>query len=414
MHDHVEELLKTAKATFDLTEPAHQERLYALTRALLEIPNLPLRSLQELDRKGDTPLEFKIAVKLVQSRRFLLRNTQPVKIGITFSMWGEQHRLRPQSPENPHGEDALRIKLDQLAWATQGTQVAWKLYPVDGGCPHGSGEIAEEIAARHSFGQHVAVLYLDKILPTRYPPLSALQSADESRKGGEIIAGCLRAMQDGAEAVIYTDADNSVHLGQIGLLLEQFMTAGAHIVIGNRKDADSVFVKQEDRSGTGIKLFRHIQRMILQTIIARGVRDTQAPFKLYDCSILQQILPRATDFGFSFDTDWLLIALALEQEFESIPFAFIDSAADSSFLSDRLENMTAMLRGIMHQVKYHGIPHNEEMARVIDEELRNPADVSIIMNALPPKLRDGKEQDLGNPTLMSPAEIRTWIRANRA
>ena len=116
----------------------------------------------------------------------------------------------------------------------------------------------------------------------------------------------MHAISDGKDAVIYTDADNSVHLGQIGLLLRPFIEDNCRVVLGNRKHPDAVLVKEEGRWGIGIKLLRHMQRMVAQAIISRNILDTQAAFKLYEISVLRKIIAKPTVFDFSFDTDWLL------------------------------------------------------------------------------------------------------------
>jgi hypothetical protein len=72
------------------------------------------------------------------------------------------------------------------------------------------------IAAEYGQSNAVQVLFPADHLPAATGPLRRLASADDSRKAGAIILGCMQAIADGAEAVIYTDADNSVHLGQIG------------------------------------------------------------------------------------------------------------------------------------------------------------------------------------------------------
>ena len=125
------------------------------------------------------------------------------------------------------------------------------------------------------------MLFLEKALPTTQTPLNNLKSAEDSRKGGAILLGCDKALQDGADVVIYTDADNSVHLSQIGLLIRPHLENGYKVVLGNRKDRDAVLVKQENRWGIGIKALRHMQRMIGVSIFARDIRDSQAAFKLY-------------------------------------------------------------------------------------------------------------------------------------
>jgi len=148
-------LIAQAKTTFDLTEPADRNSLYHLTELLLQVPGLSLNVLKHVARKTDTPLEFKIAVKLVESKKFLLGNKQPVKIGVVFAMWGEQHRLYPKNQSNPHGEDLLRVKLEQLDWAAQNSAIDWTLYAVDDGCPYNSGQIAAEIAHSPIYYPHL-------------------------------------------------------------------------------------------------------------------------------------------------------------------------------------------------------------------------------------------------------------------
>ena len=59
-------LLASAKTTFDLNEPADQESLYALTSTLLAMSDLTSDALQATVQQSDTPLEFKLAAKLVK------------------------------------------------------------------------------------------------------------------------------------------------------------------------------------------------------------------------------------------------------------------------------------------------------------------------------------------------------------
>ena len=110
-------LVESSGTKFDLTEPADQESLYALTNTLLEISDLSLEELRNTARDVDTPLEFKIAAKIVESKKCLVSNKQEMKLAVVFAMWGEQNRLLPKSTDNPNGEDLLCVKLQQLDWA---------------------------------------------------------------------------------------------------------------------------------------------------------------------------------------------------------------------------------------------------------------------------------------------------------
>jgi hypothetical protein len=211
----IETLLSNARSTFDLREPRHQESLYTLTEALLEMTHLTSEALNRAGRRPDTPLEFKLAAKLVDSRQYLFKAQTPLNIGVVYAMWGEHSRLLPKSKLNPNGEDSLRTKIKQLDWVTKDTPLDWTLYGADDGCPHESGKIALQVIETHPLKNKVKVLFLNDAVPTPNGPLRALRSADASRKAGAIILGCMQAVSDGKDAVIYTDADNSVHLGQI-------------------------------------------------------------------------------------------------------------------------------------------------------------------------------------------------------
>ena len=408
-------LLANARTTFTLNEAADQESLYALTAALLEIPDLTPDELQAAVRGPDAPLEIKLAAKLVNSRRYASGVQRPVNIGVVFAMWGEQNRLLPKSDRNPNGEDSLRTKIQQLHWVTAGTQIDWTLYAVDDGCPHASGRIAQQVADAHPLGDRVKVLFLDQAVPARTGPLKALKSANDSHKAGSIILGCMQAITDGKDAVIYTDADNSVHLGQIGLLIRPFVDDNRRVVLGNRKHADAVLVKQEGRWGIGIKLLRHMQRMVGQAIFARNILDTQAAFKLYERNILQQIIAEPTVFDFSFDTDWLLAAISMDEPLAQVPFAFIDSFAESASITQGpMTTWETLLMGLVKSVRRHGVPHSEGMARVLDEEIHSSSDLDLLIRHLPPELANADAADLGDPEVMSPEAVQAWIQQRKS
>ena len=411
----VEQLLQNAKTKFDLTEAVDQASLYALAEALLALPNVDLAQLKQMALESDAPLEFKIAVKLVESRQFMQSITAPLNIAVIFAMWGEQNRLHPKSEENPHGEDSLRTKLAQLEWATKDTPVAWTLIAVDDGCPHESGHIAQAIAQDHPLGEHVQVRFLTDALPTESGPLAELASANDSRKGGAIIYGCMTALENGVDAVIYTDADNSVHLGQIGLLLRPYLAENYRMVLGNRKHPEAVLVKQEGRWGIGIKVLRHMQRMIGQAIFSRDIRDTQAAFKLYQADLLQQIIAKPTVYDFSFDTDWILAAIAMDEPFAKVPFAFIDSAAESASITQGpMTTWETLLLGLRKAVAARGVPTNEDMARVLDEEIHDYRDLELLINHLPAELEAATDAQLGDPAVMSPQVLQGWIQKRKA
>ncbi len=403
-----------ARRDFDLTRPSDQESVRALSEILEAYREEEVDSALDSVKEG-APLEAGIAALLARSRRWIHAKKPETHVGIVFAMWGEQNRLLPASAENPNGENSLVTKLEQLDWATRDApDLKWTLYAVDDGCPHGSAAIASKLAAGNPLGDRVRVLSLADALPAESGPLRNLASADDSRKAGAIILGAMQAIEDGANSVVYTDADSSVHLGQIGILLEPFLERNRRVVLGNRKHARSVLVKDAARWGIGIKILRHMQRMAGKAIFSRGILDTQAAFKLYEIELLKEIIATPTVYDFSFDTDWILAALKGEVDIEQVPFAFIDSFAESASITQGpMTTWETLLFGLVKAVRRHGFAEgaSAEMCAVIDEEIRDYRDLERIIDLLPPELENAGESDFGDASTMSPQVLRDWLRA---
>ena len=392
----------------DLTHPASQPRVRELADALLDADPDPA-ALRALGRDPDVGIDVRVATRLAESRRLVTEGPLDVgEIVVQCAMWGEQRRLRPRDDDNPLGEDALRVKLDQLGWLLSDTPVRWRLQAIDDGCPDGSADVAERMAADHDLGDRVQVLRLADALPADSGPLTGLADVDSSRKGGAMILGAHTAMEAGAGAVVLTDADTSVDLGQLGLLLAPFV-AGAQVVIGDRKHQDSVLRKAEARWGPGIVVLRHMQRMVGRALFSRGLRDTQAAFKLYGRDALADILEAPSTFGFSFDSDWLYGALRGGHDIAATPFAFVDSFAESASITQGpMTTWESLLVGLTASARARGVDHDEQMAAVIDDYAS--ADVlDIVVQQIPPQLENVEPADLGERTVMSPADLRAWL-----
>lgn len=408
------ELSQQANEHFDLTDNEQQRTLLQLAERLDALDALSVGDLKQLAIEVQAPLEFRLAVKLVDSKRFVRTIEQPIKVGVVFAMWGEHNRLNPKHVQNPNGEDSLRAKVDQLTWITKDSQVSWQLYPVDDGCPHDSAGIASGIVKTLENPELVSVVRLEDFVHTTEGPLANLASVDDSRKGGAIVLGCKQALEDDAEVVVYTDADNSVHLGQLGLLLKPYLMENKQVALGNRKHPESILVKQEERWGVGIKTLRHMQRMIGEQIFTQGIKDTQAAFKLYSRDALEVILRNPTVYDFSFDTDWILAAMEYNKSITTVPFAFIDSAAESaSIVQGPMTTWYTLLEGLVKAVRARHASYSRDMARVFDEEIHSHKDLELIIDKLPTELANVDDKSLGDPSIMSPNQMKAWIKQAR-
>lgn len=408
MTDTLDAIVARGRDDIDLTDPASQPQVRELADALLDA-GADVQALRALGRDAAAGIDVRVATKLAESR--LAVTAAPLDVGgivVQCAMWGEHRRLQPRDDGNPLGEDALRTKLDQLDWLLSDTGIRWRLVAVDDGCPDDSAGVAERMAAAHPLGDHVEVLRLADVLPATEGPLAGLAHPDDSRKGGAMVLGAQHALDTGADAMIMTDADTSVDLGQLGLLLAPF-AGGVQVVIGDRKHADSVLRKAEARWGPGIVVLRHLQRAIGRALFSRGLRDTQAAFKLYGRNALGDILAAPSTFGFSFDSDWLYGVLKGGHEIAATPFAFVDSFAESASITQGpMTTWESLLVGLTASARARGVDHDEQMAAVVDDH-GDAATLDLVVQRVPPQLEDVDAGTLGDPAVMSAEEVRAWI-----
>lgn len=394
--------------SFDIASGGEQARVRALADGLLESSPDVTDILAE-SRRPDVPIDLALALKLAQSKAELRSLKWSGAIAVVFAMWGEQRRLLPRTADNPTGEDSLAAKLDQLDWLLERTDVDWSLVAIDDGDPDDSAAVAARQAQQHRMGERVEVLRLTDALPAAEGPLATLDDVNDSRKGGAIVLGAHRAVTRGVDAVVVTDADNSVNLGQIGLLLGPFGRGEAGAVIGDRKHGDSVLVKTEARWGPGIVVLRHMQRMVGRALFDRGLRDTQAAFKLYGRRSLDAILAAPSTFGFSFDSDWLYATIAAGEAIERVPFAFIDSFEESASITQGpMTTWESLLTGLVAAARARKADHDEEMAGVIDDFV-SVSLLERVIDRVPDQLAGATDADLGRRSVMSPADLRTWL-----
>lgn len=394
--------------SFDIASSEDQARVRTLADVLLaDSPSVAVLVSQA--REPGVSIDHALALKMAISKAELQASAWSGRVAVAFAMWGEQRRLRPRTTENPTGEDAMATKLDQLDWALADSDVDWSLIAVDDGDPDDSATVAGEQAQRHRLADRVTVLRLGDAIPAADGPLADLENVDLSRKGGALVLGAQHAVDAGADAVVITDADNSVNLGQIGLLIGPFVRSDPGAVIGDRKHADSVLVKAEARWGPGIVVLRHMQRMVGRALFESGLRDTQAAFKLYGRAPLQEILAAPTTFGFSFDSDWLMTTAACGHRIERVPFAFIDSFEESASITQGpMTTWESLLTGLVAAARGRGVEHDEEMASVVDD-FATAEILTEVVQRVPDALAGAEDADLGDRSLMSPSELRQWL-----
>lgn len=329
--------------SLDLRETEHLESARRTAEEFLaDCPSLADLDRLEADllaRRDEVPLGVHLAGKLARSRRMVeeldrerQQDVRPrLQVTVVFAMFREHERiLRPEV--HPHGEDFLVRKIEQLDWLLGDLPtIDWRLIAVDDGCPDGSGQVARSILEQRAPNAPVRVLFLEDGIRSEVPVTVGLKTADDSRKGGSIQYGMWTAASRDASpnhVIVFTDADLSTHLGQLGLLIDPIVRGGADAAIGSRREAKSVVVKGGARNERGKKFIALWKRMLP---ILGDITDTQCGFKAWRADVALEVLPDLIEHQFAFDVELLIkTELRRPRSVERVPIAWIDSEAAST------------------------------------------------------------------------------------
>ncbi len=331
MNQDMQDLVNGAPQSYDPTSDEDQAQVIALADALGQDARFPdLLALEETLKAAAAPLPLQLAAKLARSKAIIRNLRAPVFVSITFAMYKEHTRILPRS-EHPQGEDFLRRKLAQLRWLFDAHPASgFELIPVDDGCPEHSGKLAEQIAQTEA-PDNCRVLFLEAAIKNQHPGAEGLGSTRDSQKGGSILFGMADAAARNEERlhlVIFTDADVSTHLGQVGLLVDGIVNQGLPVAIGSRREPTSVVIKQGKRNDRG-KLFIYLWKRLLPLL--GHVVDTQCGFKAFRADMVRAIVPGVVEKRFAFDIELLLKAeLQQHPACVKVPVCWIDSEAAST------------------------------------------------------------------------------------
>ena len=231
-----------------------------------------------------------------------------------------------------------------------------------------------------------------------------LESPADSQKGGAILYGMWDALQDGDREnhiVLYTDADLSTHLGQIGLLLKPMGIGTAAAAIGSRREPSSVVVKTGTRNTRG-KLFIYLWKRLVSVL--PEVVDTQCAFKAFRADVARQILIPAIEKKFAFDIELLIKTALLDSgSIEKVPVAWIDSEAAST--TTDLEPYLSMLQSIVRMYREY-LPESDEAAPFASlVESLDPESWDRLCENVPAEIADREPFEFGAKAHVSAEEL---------
>ncbi|TCM51089.1 glycosyl transferase family 2 [Rhizobium sp. PP-F2F-G48] len=359
---------------------------------------------------GNDEILTELVSFLARSRRFVLTISDALRIGVVFAVWKEVRRLQPHSPENPAGEDGLRAKVAELEWLFRDTPVTWSIYVVDDECPEGSLDVAQVIVDQAGW-KNVFLLRLRDALPASDLPLSKLDSASSSTKGGAILLGMQRAAQDGHDYVMYTDCDNSNNLGQIGLFLRELIGNGNKAAIGDRRATHiSEWHTTRESESYANYIIKRVHALLDFDLL---LGDVTCPFKMFEREYLLALLERMDVFDFCVDFDIVGYLKTSRVPVAIVPIVSVDSDLETTWIA--LTNVKVWwqkLHGFIYVIEKYDLPHNAQAAALVRERLWTSENIRHVLEVAGDGITvNGRLLTIEDQLQMPFDQVNDWIRS---
>ena len=181
---------------------------------------------------------------------------------------------------------------------------------VDDNSPDGTGQLADSLAAKHSY-------------------LKVLHRAGKLGLGTAYIAGFRYAIEHGYDYVFEMDADFSHDPCYLPSLLGAAVE-GADVVIGSRRVPGG----GTENWGLGRQLISSGGSLYARTILGLPVQDLTSGFKCFRRSVLESIdLESVRSNGYSFQIEMTYRAIQRGFRVVEVPIVFVDRRAGQSKMS---------------------------------------------------------------------------------
>lgn len=165
-----------------------------------------------------------------------------------------------------------------------------------------------------------------------------LENPGNRGKGYSIRHGMLEAR---GSWILFTDADLSTPIEELGKLEAALEAGQAKIAIGSRAlDRSLVEVRQHGLRESAGRFFN----LVMRIITGMPFRDTQCGFKLFEAEAAREIFRRQRLDGFGFDVEILYIARRLGYQVAEVPVRWQDVAGTKVSLARGLDAFVDILR----------------------------------------------------------------------
>lgn len=202
------------------------------------------------------------------------------------------------------------------------SDVDFEIIVVDDGSPDGTQDIVKQLQS--VYGE-------DRILLRARPRKLGLGTA--------YIHGLKHAS---GEFVVIMDADLSHHPKYLPSFIRKQKETGASIVTGTR------YVKGGGVYGWNLmrKLISRGANVLAQTLLWPGVSDLTGSFRLFQKSVLEDVIKSCVSKGYVFQMEMIVRASRKNYHIEEVPITFVDRVFGSSKLGG--SEIVEYLKGLVH------------------------------------------------------------------
>ncbi len=154
--------------------------------------------------------------------------------------------------------------------------------------------------------------------------------------------------ESNADIMCYMDADLSTHLSALPKMINA-IKKGAAVATGNRFDKNSI-VKRDLNRNILSKGYNAIAKLIVKT----KIDDLQCGFKAINGKAKEELLPRAQDNAWFFDTELLILAEKQGYSVAQIPVKWTESKRSSRVnvvhtVTNYIKNLLALRKRLKKQ-----------------------------------------------------------------
>ena len=199
-----------------------------------------------------------------------------------------------------------------------------RILVADDNSPDGTGEVAEQLAAKYGS---------DRITVVHRPGKQGL--------GRAYVDGMTRAIAAGAEFVVQMDSDLSHSPQYLPQMLGTLLSTQSDVVIGSRYVCGASLAKEWSWSRKALSGFANLY---VRALLRLGVRDVTAGFKLWRSSALTAIdVASVRSNGYSFQVEMNYRSVQHGLKIVELPIHFTDRREGESKMSLKVQLESALM-----------------------------------------------------------------------